>query len=70
MVQVEPWPTQGPLQPPKIWPVPGEAESVTCVPAGNWAEQAALGQFIPGGLLVTDPVPVTESDKDIEGRGT
>jgi hypothetical protein len=58
MVTVQgPAPLQAPLQPAKVEPAAGEGVSVTGVPAAKSAVQAAP-QSIPGGLLVTVPLPV------------
>jgi hypothetical protein len=51
---------QAPLQTVKVEPEAGEAVKPTIVPKAKLAEQE-LGQFIPGGLLVTVPVPLPES---------
>jgi hypothetical protein len=47
-----------PFHPPKYWPEPAVAVSVTCVLGAKSAEHVP-GQLIPAGLLVTVPVPVT-----------
>lgn len=61
-----PVPVQAPLQPPKVEPVPAAAVRVTSVPLLKLALQV-LGQMMPAGLLLTEPVPVpakvTESAK-------
>jgi hypothetical protein len=59
----EPVPAQAPLQPPKVEPAAGVAESMTEVPDANCAEQVEP-QSIPGGLDDTrpDPVPVRETE--------
>ena len=49
-------PKQAPVQPRKTKPGAGAAESVTVSPTGNVAEHV-LPQSIPGGALVTVPVP-------------
>ncbi len=54
-----PVPLQGPPQPVKVWPLPGLAASVTCVPVVNDALQAPPGQLIPAGVELTEPCPVT-----------
>ena len=53
-------PLQAPPKPENVYPVPGEAVSVTVVPALKLAEQVE-GQFIPAGWLVTVPLPDTET---------
>lgn len=60
MLQVE-VPEQGPFQPVKTEPDIGAAESVTVLPSSN-AEEHALGQVIPEGVLVTLPDPVRFTD--------
>ncbi len=52
-----PVPEHGPDQPEKLYPVEGEAVSVTTVPNVNATEQLP-GQEIPLGELVTWPLPV------------
>jgi hypothetical protein len=54
-----PVPEQAPLQPVNVDPAPALAVSAT-VPLANVVEQMAP-QLIPAGLLVTVPVPVTET---------
>jgi hypothetical protein len=49
---------QSMLHPPKVEPSPGTSESITTVPAGKLKEQTSFGQLMPGGLLVTLPVPL------------
>lgn len=49
-----------PLQPPKKEFVAGDAVTVTSVLGAKLAEHV-VGQLIPAGLLVTDPVPETAS---------
>ena len=49
-------PVQAPLQAEKTALDPGVSVSVTCVFCGNAAEHV-VGQLIPGGLLVTVPLP-------------
>ena len=58
--QLELLPLQAPLKPEKLYPVAATAVRVTLVPALKLAEQV-LGQFIPGGWLVTVPLPDTET---------
>lgn len=53
-----PVPEHGPDQPEKVYPVEGEAKSVTEVPRGNVVTQLP-GQEIPAGELVTAPLPLT-----------
>ena len=56
--QVELVPLQPPpLHPPKVELAPAVSVSVTCVPATKLALHVC-GQLMPGGLLVTEPVPV------------
>lgn len=54
-------PVQAPVQPTKVWPVPGVAVNVTTVFNGNSALQVAV-QFSPAGWDTTVPVPVTSKD--------
>jgi hypothetical protein len=56
-------PEQLPPQSPKEYPLPGASVSVTAVPWGKLAEHALDGQLIPGGVLVTTPLPVTATVK-------
>jgi len=49
-----------PLKPEKVNPEAGVAVSETFVPSAKFALQVP-GQFIPAGLLVTVPLPVTET---------
>ena len=55
-------PEQAPVHPPKTDPEPGAAFSWTAVPGGKKAWHAVppggFWQLIPGGLLVTVPVPL------------
>ncbi len=53
-------PVHAPLNPEKLYPEAGVAEKVTLVPSLKFAEQV-LGQSIPAGLLVTRPLPETET---------
>lgn len=53
-------PLHAPPKPPKVNPEPALAVSVTEVPLSNPAVQVE-GQLIPAGLLVTLPVPLTET---------
>jgi hypothetical protein len=52
-----PVPVQAPLHPAKVDPAPAVAVSVTTVPLAKFALHVP-GQLIPGGLLVTVPLPV------------
>jgi len=63
----EPVPEHGPLQPSK--PEPGAADAVrlTVVPGGKTEEHCEDGQLIPGGVLVTVPVPLPKGDTLIVG---
>lgn len=49
-----------PLNPEKLYLEAGVADNVTLVPSLKFAEQV-LGQSIPAGLLVTVPLPETET---------
>ena len=51
-------PLHAPLYPENWKPVPAEALRVIEVPDGKLAVQV-VGQLIPAGLLVTEPVPVS-----------
>jgi hypothetical protein len=53
-------PVQAPLQPAKVDPAAAVAVRVTTVPPAKLALQV-LGQAMPLGLLLTDPVPVPDS---------
>lgn len=61
----EPVPLQAPPQPPNVEPPVGEAVSVTVLPLAKFAPQVSP-QAMPGGLLVTVPLPVllTRSSTD------
>jgi len=50
-------PVQSPLQPANTEPALGVAVSVTTVPVGSLCVQLAV-QFVPGGAIVTVPLPV------------
>jgi hypothetical protein len=52
-----PVPVQAPLQPAKVDPVAAVSVKVTTVPLVKLALQV-LGQVMPAGLLLTEPVPV------------
>jgi type VI protein secretion system component VasA len=54
--------------PENVKPEPAVAVSVTLVPDANEAEQV-VGQLMPAGLLVTVPVPVTETVNCAFGGG-
>lgn len=58
-------PEQTPLQPPKVNPAAGVAVRVTETPLLKFALQM-LGQLIPAGVLVTEPVPTTLTVKGKE----
>jgi hypothetical protein len=49
-----------PLNPEKLYPEAGVADNVTLVPSLKFAAQA-VGQSIPAGLLVTVPLPETDT---------
>jgi hypothetical protein len=53
-------PEQAPLNPEKLYPEAGVAVSVTLVPLLKFAVHVP-GQLIPAGLLVTVPLPETET---------
>lgn len=53
-----PVPEQAPDQPPKLYPLEGEAYKFTVDPYVNAAEQTP-GQVMPEGELVTVPLPLT-----------
>src|SRR5215210_7280279 len=55
-------PEHAPLQPKKVEPSVGMAVRVTVVPSVTACEQAAAGQLMPAGLLVTVPLPVPPSE--------
>jgi len=53
-------PVHAPLKPEKVDPTAAVADNVTLVPSLKFAAQV-LGQSIPAGLLVTVPLPDTET---------
>jgi hypothetical protein len=53
-------PVHAPLKPEKVDPAAAVADSVTPVPSLKFAAQV-VGQLIPPGLLVTVPLPETET---------
>ncbi len=53
-------PVHAPLNPEKLYPAAGVAVKATVVPSVKLAEQV-VGQSIPAGLLVTVPLPETET---------
>ena len=53
-------PAHAPLNPEKLYPAAGVADRATVVPSLKLAEQV-VGQSIPAGLLVTVPLPETET---------
>ena len=53
-------PVQAPPNPEKVNPEAGVAVRATLVPSAKFALQV-VGQLIPAGLLVTVPLPVTET---------
>ena len=53
-------PVHMPLNPEKLYPEAGVADNVTLVPSLKFAAQV-VGQSIPAGLLVTVPLPETET---------
>jgi hypothetical protein len=56
-----PWPAQAPLHPAKTKPVAAVAESCNAVPESKAAEQVP-GQEMPGGAVVTVPLPITATE--------
>ena len=62
-----------PLHPPshglKEVPSPGVAVKVTAVPLGKSAVHEPVGQSIPAGVLVTDPLPSNVTDNETGGGG-
>jgi len=60
-------PAHAPPQPPKLKLVPGVSLSVTTVFCGKLAVQIPVEQLIPAGLLVTVPVPVTDTVNPMGG---
>src|SRR5205085_1470836 len=65
----EPEPEQAPLHPLKEKPLSAAAVSVTDVPSAKVAEQVP-GQEMPGGVDVTVPLAVTETDSVRFGGAT
>jgi len=53
-------PVHAPPNPEKLYPEAGVADRVTIVPSLKFAAQV-VGQSIPAGLLVTVPLPETET---------
>jgi hypothetical protein len=53
-------PVHAPLKPEKVDPAAAVADNVTLVPSLKFAAQV-VGQLIPAGLLVTVPLPETET---------
>lgn len=54
-------PEQAPVQPTKLNPEPACAERVTLAVEAKLAVQVPVEQLMPAGLLVTEPVPVTDT---------
>ncbi len=53
-------PVHAPLNPEKLYPAAGVVDNVTLVPSLKFDAQV-VGQSIPAGLLVTVPLPTTET---------
>ena len=55
-------PEHAPDQPSNLNPDPGWADRVTLAVEGKFAAHAPVAQLMPAGLLVTEPVPATETE--------